>query len=363
MSDNGTECTHPFDLRGKRVWVAGHRGMVGSALVRRLAREECETLVAGREALDLTHQAETAAWMRREQPQVVLVAAARVGGILANSRYPVDFLYDNLMIALNIMRTAHEIGVERLLWLGSSCIYPKFAAQPIAEQSLLTGPIEPTNEAYAIAKIAGLKLAEAYARQYGHAFLSAMPTNLYGPNDNFDLDNSHVIPALMRKMHEAKVTRAPTVTTWGSGTPLREFLHVDDLADALVFVVRHWHGPEHINIGSGREISIRDLAAHIANIVGFEGEILHDTSKPDGAPRKMVDTTRLAALGWRPRISLEEGLRDAYRCWMDRLEEEERGSAAPSQLTSATVGDTGVSTARSRSPGRSSARSLAAISR
>lgn len=320
-----TEREEVFPLAGKRVWVAGHTGLVGSALVRRLAAERCDVLTVSHRGLDLTRQAATEAWMRREQPQVVLIAAARVGGILANARYPAEFLHDNLMIALNVIKTAHEIGVEKLLWLGSTCIYPRNAAQPIREDSLLTGALEPTNEAYAIAKIAGLKLAEAYVRQYGRQFITAMPTNLYGPNDNFDPQTSHVLPALLRKIHEAKVEGRGTVTLWGTGKPLREFLHVDDLADACVFIARHYKGPEPINIGAGRELSIAALARLIAEIVGYEGAFVFDTSKPDGTPRKFVDASRLNALGWRAEISLEDGVRDLYRRW---LRTEERVSPA-----------------------------------
>ncbi len=254
--------------------------------------------------------------MRANRPDVVFVAAARVGGIAANSRYPVEFLYDNAMIALNIMRAAHAIGVEKLLWLGSSCIYPRNAPQPIDETALLTAPLEPTNEAYAIAKIAGAKFAEALSRQYGRGFITAMPTNLYGPNDNFDPETSHVLPALIRKIHEARVTGQRSVTLWGTGRPLREFLHVDDMADACVHIMKHYSDVQPINIGAGRELSISQLASMIAEVVGFEGTFLFDTSKPDGAPRKLLNTAKLTALGWRPRIALEDGLRDVYQRWL-----------------------------------------------
>lgn len=306
------------ELRGKRVWIAGHTGLVGSAIMRRLRNEPCDILTATHDELDLTRQAPTEAWVNRERPQLVIVAAARVGGILANSRYPADFLYDNMMIAANVMRAAHLSGVERLLWLGSSCIYPRKALQPMREDALLSGPLEPTNEAYAIAKIAGLKLADAYAKQYGDRFVTIMPTNLYGPNDNFDPETAHVLPALMRKIHEAKVAGHSHVTLWGTGSPLREFLHADDLADACVFIARHYRGNGPINVGAGREISIRDLAQLIAGIVGFEGEFVFDTSKPDGAPRKLVDSAQMEGLGWRARISLEQGIRDLYDTWRMR---------------------------------------------
>ncbi|WP_274425379.1 GDP-L-fucose synthase family protein [Chelativorans sp. YIM 93263] len=302
-----------FSLAGKRVWVTGHRGMVGSAIVRRLASEQCEILTATHGELDLTNQAATVAWMERHRPQVIFNAAARVGGIAANARNPAMFLYDNLMIALNVTKTAHEIGVEKLLWLGSSCIYPREAVQPIPEEALLTGPLESTNEAYALAKIAGSKLAEAYSRQFGDRFITAMPTNLYGPNDNFDPETAHVLPALLRKIHEAKAARRKTVTLWGTGRPLREFLHVDDLADACAFVMKHYRSPEPINIGTGREISIAGLARLIASIVGYDGDFVFDSSKPDGTPRKLLDTSRLGALGWRAKITLEDGVRDLYR--------------------------------------------------
>ena len=321
---------HYFDLQGKRVWVAGHNGMVGSALVRQLQRENCQLLKVSHEELDLTRQRETEDWMAEARPDAVFIASAKVGGIIANSTYPADFLYENAMIAMNIMHTAHRLGVQKLLWLGSSCVYPKFAEQPIREDSLLTAALEPTNEAYAVAKIAGLKLAEAYARQYGRHFITAMPTNLYGPNDNFDLQNSHVLPALIRKMHEAKVTGSPSVVVWGTGTPKREFLHVDDLADACVYVMKRHAGPEIINIGSGIEISIGDAARLIARIIGYDGEIVFDTTKPDGTPRKLVDSSRLAALGWRPTIEFENGIREAYLTWQQSM----HGNQAKAPLVS-----------------------------
>jgi GDP-L-fucose synthase len=310
-----------FGFEGKRVWVAGHNGMVGSALVRRLERENCEILKISKRELDLTRQSDTEDWMAAVRPDVVLVAAAKVGGIAANAAYPADFLYINALIAMNIMKAAAEIGVEKLLWMGSSCIYPKFAAQPIDERALLSGPLEPTNEAYAIAKIAALKLAQAYALQHGVNSISVMPTNLYGQNDNFDPLGSHVIPAMLRKIHEAKTTGADTVAIWGTGNPLREFMHVDDLADACCFLMKsHAHLPP-TNIGSGQEISIRDLAYLVAEIVGYHGRILFDESKPDGAPRKLLNCPLLNDLGWKPKIDLTRGIDDLYARWRGLVEE------------------------------------------
>ncbi|SMF52551.1 GDP-L-fucose synthase [Xaviernesmea oryzae] len=307
-----------FSLKGKRVWVAGHNGLVGSALVHRLEREECTILKVSHGELDLTRQADTERWMAKSRPEVVLVAAAKVGGIAANSAYPADFLYINAMIAMNIMKAATDIGTEKLLWMGSSCIYPKFAAQPIDEHALLTGPLEPTNEPYAIAKIAALKLAQAYAAQYGTRSISVMPTNLYGRNDNFDPQGSHVIPAMVRKMHEAKVADSETVTVWGTGNPLREFLHVDDLADACVLLMKTHTHLQLINVGSGQEVSIRDLAYLVADIVGYRGQIVFDTSKPDGTPRKRLNSLRLHALGWTPKVDLRSGIEDLYHHWRPR---------------------------------------------
>lgn len=305
------------DLNGKRVWVTGHRGMVGSALVRRLAREGCTVLTAGRDEADLRDQAAVNRWMAANRPDAVFVAAAKVGGILANDTYPAQFLYENLMIEANVIHAAHVNGVEKLLFLGSSCIYPKMAPQPMPESSLLTGPLEPTNEWYAIAKIAGVKLCQAYRRQYGDDFISAMPTNLYGPGDNYDLAGSHVLPALLRKVHTARETGAPSVEIWGSGTPLREFLHVDDLADACVFLLKTYTGESHVNVGSGQEISIRELAELIAEVLGYQGELSFDSSKPDGTPRKLLDTRLLDRLGWRARIPLREGVADAYSWFLN----------------------------------------------
>lgn len=307
----------PLELRGKRVWVSGHRGMVGSALVRRLAREDCTLLFVDRKTVDLTCQAATEDWMRRERPEIVFAAAGRVGGIVANATYPAEFLYDNLMIAANMIRAAYQIGVEKFLYLGSSCIYPRDTAQPIHEDQLLTGPLEKTNEAYAVAKIAGVKLVESHARQYGCRFISAMPTNLYGPNDNFDLETAHVLPALIRRIHEAKVSGQATVEIWGSGRPRREFLHVDDLADACVLVMQRYEDPTPINIGTGSDVSIADLALLVAEAVGYKGAFAFDTRRPDGTPRKMLDVGRITRLGWQAGIELESGIRNTYRWWLE----------------------------------------------
>ncbi|SDF50357.1 GDP-L-fucose synthase [Salipiger thiooxidans] len=309
-----------YDLSGKRVWVAGHRGMVGGAVVRRLAQEDCEVITAGRDVVDLVDQAAVKAWMAQAKPDVIVMAAAKVGGIKANSDYPVDFLYQNLMIEANIAQAAHENDVERFLFLGSSCIYPKFAPQPIPEDSLLTGPLEPTNEWYAIAKITGIKLCQAYRTQYGRDWISAMPTNLYGPGDNYDLNSSHVLPALLRKFHEAKEAGASSVELWGSGTPLREFLHCDDLADALVFLLKEYSGYEHVNVGSGSEVTIRELAETIARVVGYEAELTFDATKPDGTPRKLMDSSRLADMGWSRARPLEDGIANAYTAYLKTLE-------------------------------------------
>lgn len=304
--------TDGFSLAGKRVWVAGHRGMVGSALVRRLADENCEVLTAGRDTLDLLDQAAVRAWTARERPDAVFLAAAKVGGILANDSFPADFLYQNLVIETNIVDAAHRADVAKLCFLGSSCIYPKFTEQPIVEEALLTGPLEPTNEWYAIAKIAGIKLAQSYRRQYGADYISAMPTNLYGPGDNFDLNSSHVLPALIRKAHEAKTSGAKTMTLWGSGTPMREFLHVDDCADACVFLMKRYSDAGHINVGSGTDIAIIDLARLVCQVVGADVEIELDTGKPDGTPRKLMSNAKLAGMGWSPRIALRDGIASTY---------------------------------------------------
>ena len=305
-----------FALAGRKVWVAGHRGMVGRALMQRLAGEDIELLTVGRETLDLRRQADVEAWMAEARPDVVFLAAATVGGILANDTRPADFLYDNLAIEANLIHAAHRFAVAKLMFLGSACIYPRLAAQPMAEDALLTGPLEPTNEWYAIAKIAGIKLCQAYRRQHGCDFISAMPNNLYGPGDNLDLETSHVIPALMRKLHEAKAAGRDTVEVWGSGTPLREFLYVDDLADALVFLIANYSGEAHVNVGTGEEISIRDLATLIAGVVGYDGEFRFDTARPDGAPRKLLDASRLAAMGWRAHTGLRAGLEATYRRYL-----------------------------------------------
>lgn len=307
-----------FDLSGKRVYVAGHGGMVGSALIRRLTSEDCEVITAPR-SVDLREQAGARDWLETNRPDVVIIAAAKVGGIFANDRFPAEFLYDNLMIAANLIEGSKQSGVSKLLNLGSSCIYPKFAPQPITEEALLTGPLEPTNEWYAIAKIAGIKLCQSYRRQYGCDFISAMPTNLYGAGDNFDLATSHVLPALIRKAHEAMAANDPVLEIWGTGTPRREFLHVDDLADACVFLLRHYSADQHVNVGSGSDVTIRELAELVARTVGFSGEIVPDLSKPEGAPRKLMDSGKIAALGWRPRIDLPSGIADTYRWFLEHV--------------------------------------------
>ncbi len=309
-----------FDLAGKRVFVAGHRGMAGSAIARRLSREECDVLTVPRETLDLIDQSAVRQWFARERPDAVVVAAAKVGGILANDSYPADFLYDNLMIEANVIEAAHRSDTHRLLFLGSSCIYPKFAEQPMREEALLTGALEPTNEWYAIAKIAGIKLAQAYRRQHGRDFISAMPTNLYGPGDNFSLSSSHVVPALIRKAHEAARTGACSMEVWGTGSARREFLHVDDLADACVHLLQHYSDEGHVNVGCGEEISILDLVSLVNRIVGFEGAIAHDLTKPDGTPRKLLDTARLTKLGWTPSIPLEQGIAETYAWFRAEVE-------------------------------------------
>jgi GDP-L-fucose synthase len=317
-----------YSLRNKRVWVAGHRGLVGAALVRRLAREDCVIQHAPRARCDLRVPGDVDGWMRANRPQAVFLAAARVGGIHANDTRPGDFIYDNLMIQSNVVEAARRHGVERLLFLGSSCIYPRHAPQPMTEDALLAGPLEPTNQWYAVAKIAGIKLCQAYRRQYGCDFIAAMPTNLYGPGDNFDALASHVVPALLAKAHRAKAEGVPALKVWGSGRPLRELLHVDDAADGLVFVMQNYADEMPINLGSGREISIADLARLVCRVVGFEGAIVFDATKPDGTPRKLLDTTRLAALGWRAAISLEDGLAETYRWFLDRLGRTEAPSRA-----------------------------------
>ena len=305
-----------YSLEGKKVWVAGHRGMVGGAVARRLESENCKILLAGREIVDLSDQSAVQDWMSVNRPDCIVVAAAKVGGIHANNTSPVDFLQNNLVIQNNILAAAHKNDVKRLLFLGSSCIYPKFADQPIREDSLLTGALEPTNEWYAIAKIAGIKLCQAYRKQYGRDWISAMPTNLYGPGDNYDLETSHVLPALLRKFHEAKEASASQVTLWGSGTPHREFLHCDDLADALVYLLKNYSEYEHINVGSGSEVTIRELAQTIADVVGYEAELVFDASKPDGTPRKLMDSSRLHDLGWNNARTLRDGIAHTYEDWL-----------------------------------------------
>jgi GDP-L-fucose synthase len=308
-----------YALAGKRIFVSGHKGMVGSALVRRLARERCEVLTASRAELDLRRQADTEAWMEAKRPNVVVIAAARVGGILANDSYPAEFLYDNLMIETNLIHAAQATGVEKLLFLGSSCIYPRLAPQPITEESLLTGPLEPTNQWYAVAKIACIKLCQAFRREHGNDFISAMPTNLYGPGDNYDERTSHVMPALIRKAHQAKLTGAAHFTVWGSGRPRREFLHVDDLADALVFILIHYSAELHLNVGTGTDLSIRELAELVSGIVGFKGALRFDETRPDGTPQKLLDSSKLTALGWRPRTDLRTGIAATYEDYRARV--------------------------------------------
>ena len=305
-----------YALSGKRVWVAGHRGMVGSAIVRRLASEGCTVLTASRDEVDLKDQAQTRDWVAAQRPDAVFLAAAKVGGILANDSFPADFLYDNLMIEANIIEAAHRIDVEKLLFLGSSCIYPKFAAQPIVEEALLTGALEPTNEWYAIAKIAGIKLCQAYRKQHGRDFIAAMPTNLYGPGDNFDLNSSHVMPALIRKAHEAKLRGDGEIVMWGTGTPRREFLHVDDCADACVHLMQNYSGESHVNVGSGEDVTILELTRMVCEAVGFTGRVVQDLSKPDGTPRKLMSADKLRGLGWAPKIDLKDGLRSTYEWFL-----------------------------------------------
>ena len=303
--------------KGAKIYLAGHRGLVGSALLRLLQAEGYTNLVLRTSSqLDLRDQGATAAFFQQERPEYVLLAAAKVGGIVANESYPAQFIYDNLMIQCNVIHASYLCGVAKLLLLGSSCIYPRLAPQPMSEDALLTGPLEPTNEPYAIAKIAGIKMCQSYNRQYGTRFICAMPTNLYGPNDNFDLTSSHVLPALLRKFHEAKLAGEPSVVVWGSGTPYREFVHVDDVARATLFLMERYEGWEPVNVGSGAELTIAELARKIGAVVGFEGEILFDASKPDGTPRKLSDVSRIHALGWRHGIDLDEGLKGTYAWYL-----------------------------------------------
>jgi GDP-L-fucose synthase len=300
-----------------KIWVAGHKGMVGSAITRCLTQRGDDVLMADRATLDLRNQSGVEVWLKQNRPAAIVFAAAKVGGIYANDTFPADFIYDNLAIEANVIHSAHLAGVDRLVFLGSSCIYPKFAPQPIKEEALLTGPLEPTNEWYAVAKIAGIKLCQAYRKQYGRRYVSVMPCNLYGPGDNFDAMTSHVLPALIRKFHEAKQKELPEVVVWGTGKPLREFLHVDDLARAVVFCLDHYDEYDHINCGAGSEISIGGLAEIIAGAVGYRGNILFDTTKPDGTPRKLMDSSRIAALGWKPEISLEDGIARTYHWYLE----------------------------------------------
>jgi GDP-L-fucose synthase len=301
-----------FDLHGKRVYVAGHKGMVGSAIVRRLASEGCEVLAADRQTLDLTNQQSTEDWLARTRPDAIFLAAGLVGGIYANNTFPANFIVNNLAIALNVIRGAQALGVKKLLALGSSCIYPKLALQPMTEDALLTGPLEPTNEWYAVAKIAAIKLCEAYRKQHGCDFISVMPTNLYGPNDNYHPQNSHVPAALIRRFHDAKLNNTPTEIVWGTGTPRREFLAVDDAADACVFVMKHYSDVGFLNVGTGEDVTIGDFARHVSEVVGYKGKIEFDTSRPDGPPQKLLNVAKLKKLGWSSKIGLREGLAQAY---------------------------------------------------
>ena len=309
----------PFQMENTKVWIAGHRGLVGGAIAKRLSRENCTIVTIDRDELDLRDQVGVKKWLEKEKPSIIILAAAKVGGIVANSTQPADFLYDNLVIETNIIKAAHEIEVKKLLFLGSSCIYPRDAKQPMVEEELLTGPLEKTNESYAIAKIAGLKMCEAFRTQYGCDFISAQPTNLYGEGDKFDPEMGHVIPALMVKAHEGKLNNYPKLNVWGSGTPKREFLYIHDLADALVHLLKNYSGKSHINIGTGEEFSIKQLAEKICDVVGFQGELVFDTTKPDGSPRKLVNNSRLAELGWKSKTSLDEGLAKTYKWYLDNV--------------------------------------------
>lgn len=309
-----------YDLASKRVWVAGHNGMVGSAIVRRLGDEGCDILTVGRSEIDLRSQSDVAHWMKDNRPDALFLAAATVGGIYANDSRPAEFIYDNLAIETNIIEAARQTQVEKLMFLGSACIYPRLADQPMSEDALLSGPLEPTNEWYAIAKIAGIKLCDAYRKQYGCDFISAMPNNLYGPGDNYDLQNSHVVPALIRKIHEAKTNGGDSVVIWGTGKPRREFLYVDDCADALVFLMKNYSAAGHVNIGSGAEVSISELAGLIAGVVGFDGSFEYDTTRPDGTLRKLLDVSRINRLGWQAKTRLEDGLKKAYESFLSVLE-------------------------------------------
>ena len=309
----------PFQMENTKVWIAGHRGLVGSAIAKRLSRENCTIVTIDRDELDLRDQVGVKKWLEKEKPSIIILAAAKVGGIVANSTQPADFLYDNLVIETNIIKAAHEIEVKKLLFLGSSCIYPRDAKQPMVEEELLTGPLEKTNESYAIAKIAGLKMCEAFRTQYGCDFISAQPTNLYGEGDKFDPELGHVIPALMVKAHKGKINDYPTLNVWGSGTPKREFLYIHDLADALIHLLKNYSGKSHINIGTGEEFSIKQLAEKICDVVGFQGELVFDKTKPDGSPRKLVNNSRLAELGWKSKTNLNDGLTKTYKWYLDNI--------------------------------------------
>ncbi|HSS87289.1 MAG TPA: GDP-L-fucose synthase [Reyranella sp.] len=317
-----------YTLRNKRVWVAGDRGLVGSALIRRLQSEGCELLTAPRDSVDLRRPDQVERWMAGTKPQAVFLAAARVGGIYANDTRPAEFIYDNLMIQSNVVEASRRTGVEKLMLLGSSCIYPRLAPQPIPEAALLTGPLEPTNQWYAVAKIAGIKLGQAYRRQYGCDFISVMPTNLYGPGDNFDLMQSHVVPALMVKAHAAMRAHAPAIEVWGTGAVRREFLYVDDAADGMVFLMQNYSDEAIVNLGPGSDVPIVDLVDLICKVVGYKGGVQFDASRPDGVPRKMVDTTFAASLGWRARTPLREGLAATYRWYLDNIAPEQRRAVA-----------------------------------
>ncbi len=306
-----------FKIYGKKIWVAGHNGMVGKAVVRQLEKKNCEILTVNRQSLDLTIQQDVNNWLAHNKPDAIILCAAKVGGILANERFPAEFIYQNLMIEANVINAAHTNEISKLLFLGSSCIYPKHAPQPMNESTLLTGPLENTNEWYALAKIAGIKLCQAYRKQYDSNFISAMPTNLYGPYDNFDLETSHVIPALIRKTHEAKLNNQNEIIVWGTGEPLREFMHVDDCAKGIIFLLENYSDDEHVNLGTGQEISIGSLIEMIKSIVGFKGEIKFDNSKPDGTPRKLLDTSKIKTLGWKPEKTLGDGLFETYE-WFNK---------------------------------------------
>jgi GDP-L-fucose synthase len=316
-------------MNARRIWVAGHKGMVGSAITRYLTQRGDEVLKVDRTVVDLRSQMGVEVWLKQNRPDAIVFAAAKVGGIYANDAFPADFIYDNLAIEANIIHSAHLADVDRLLFLGSSCVYPKFAPQPIKEDALLSGPLEPTNEWYAVAKIAGIKLCQAYRKQYGRHYISLMPCNLYGPGDNFDPMTSHVLPALIRKFHEAKANARQEVVVWGTGAPLREFLHVDDLARAAVFCLDNYDEYEHINCGAGSEVSIKRLAEIVARVVGYPGKIVFDTTKPDGTPRKFMDSSRIAALGWAPEISLEDGITATYRWYLENAVESEALRVSP----------------------------------